>query len=168
MRVQKKIILSFVLVLAITSAASAQRRAVPARPDETGVAIALQAGAQSYHFGGTCVCQHAPKASIYNVIAEMWSVQQADAQRSMVLALWRPRSGSGEMFSLNLVIGGRSYVVNTIKAGGAGAVYGSGMVTITSSGAGGTFTVNATAANGAAITGTIKCSAFTEPMVEGG
>jgi hypothetical protein len=64
--------------------------------------------------------------------------------------------------------GGKSYVVNTVKSAGKSAVQGSGKVTLTTSGAGGTFTVNATTTNGAAITGTLKCSAFTDAVEEGG
>jgi len=70
------------------------------------------------------------------------------------------------MFSLSVGTRGKSYLVNTIKPGGA--VKGSGKMTVTRSGAGGTFTINATTADGAAITGTIKCSEFTAVMAEGG
>ncbi len=35
-------------------------------------------------------------------------------------------------------------------------------------GRGGTFTINATAANGAVITGKVNCSGFTVPIAEGG
>ncbi len=75
---------------------------------------------------------------------------------------------SGDMFSLSVATGGKSYRVNTVKVGGGSAVLGSGKVTFTASGAGGTFMINATAANGAAITGTIKCSAFTAAEAVGG
>jgi hypothetical protein len=72
------------------------------------------------------------------------------------------------MFVLSVARGGRSYLVNTVKAGGEDAVRGSGKVIFTKSGSGGTFTINATAANGAAITGTIKCSVFAALIAEGG
>ncbi len=168
MRIQKRIILGFAVVLTITSIASAQRRPVPARADATGVAIALQVGSQPYNFHGNAVCQHEPLASIYNVKAELWSVEQNDGDRSMRLTLWHPRSGSGDMFSLSVSSGGKSYVVNTVNAGPQSSVRGSGKVSVTNSGAGGTFSINATAPNGAAITGAITCSAFTGVMAEGG
>lgn len=168
MRIQNEIVLSCAVALMTTSAASAQRRTVPAMPAEVGVAITLQVAGQLYHFEGNAACQHAPVASIYNVMAGMWSVQQTDRQRSIALTLWRPRSISGDMFSLNVATGGKSYVVNTVKLGGESAGQGSGKVTLTTSGAGGTFTINATAANGAPITGTIKCGAFGGVMAEGG
>lgn len=168
MRIQNRIVLGFAVALTMTSAASAQRRAVPATPAQVGVAITLQIAGQPYRFEGNGICQHAPVASIYNVRAEMWGVQQSDGQRSIMLTLWRPKSMSGDMVSLGVVTGGKSYVVNTIKPGGQGSVASSGKVTFAASGGGGTFTIDAMAANGGAITGTIQCSAFTYPMVEGG
>ncbi len=164
MHIQKKIVLSFAVALTITSAASAQRGPVPTMPAGAKVVIALQVGAQPYHFQGDAVCQHAPVASIYEVRAEMWRVHQSDGQRSFMMTLWRPKSMSGDMISLNVASGGKSYVVNTVNAGPQSTARGSGKVTITPSGAGGTFTINATAPDGAAITGTIKCSAF--PPIE--
>ncbi len=167
MRIQKEIVLSFAIALMIISAASAQGRRMPWMPEEVGVAITLQVAGQPYRFDGKAVCQHAPVGSIYDVVAERWSIQQSDGQRSVGLNLWRPKKISGDMFSLDVTIGGKSYRVNTVTAGGT-AVQGSGKVTLTTSGAGGTFTINATAANGAAITGTIKCSAFTDAVAVGG
>ncbi len=170
MRAQNKIVLSFVFALTIASSAAAQRRKVPAVPADTkvDVAITLQVAGQSYHFEGKGECRHAPVASIYNVVAEMWSVQQSDGQRSMALTLWHPKSASGDMFSLSVASGGKSYLVNTVKSGEESAVQGSGKVTLTTSGPGGTFTINAKAANGAAITGSIKCSSFSAAMAEAG
>ncbi len=165
---QNKLIISFAVALAIASAASAQRRTVPATPAGAGVAVALQVAGQPYHFEGNATCQHAPVASIYNVAAEMWSVHQSDGQRSIAFTLWRPRITSGHMVVLSVVTGGRSYIVNTVKPTPGSAVQGSGKVTVTPSGAGATFTIDASAPNGAAITGTIRCGAFTEPVAEGG
>ena len=72
------------------------------------------------------------------------------------------------MFTLHSTISGKSYLVNTVKTSGGGTVQGSGKVTFTPSGPGGTFTIDATAPNGGTITGTIKCSAFSAAMAEGG
>jgi hypothetical protein len=132
------------------------------------MSISLQVAGQRYQFEGNAACQHAPVASIYNVSAEMWRVQQSDGQRSIALTLWRLKNTSGNMFSLNVGSGGKSYVVNTVRVGGENPDKGSGNVTLTASGTGGTFTVNTTAANSAAITGTIQCSAFTQALAEGG
>ncbi len=169
MRIQNKTVLSFAVALMMTSAASAQRRTPPATPSEAGaVAITLQVAGQPYRFEGKAACQHAPVASIYNVMAEMWRVEQSDGQRSMMLTLWRPKSTSGDMFSLSVATGAKSYLVNTVRLSGENAVQGSGKVTLTAAGAGGTFTINATAANGVPITGKIQCSAFTQATAEGG
>ncbi len=170
MRIQNKNVVSFTVALTLmtTPALSAQRRMPPAMPAEVDVAITLQVAGQRYHFKGKAACQHAPVASIYNVMAKMWTVQQSDGQRSITLTLWRPKSKSGDMFSLSVGTGAKSYLVNTVRLSGASAVQGSGKVTLTTSGAGGTFTINATAANSAAISGTIQCSAFTDAVAEGG
>lgn len=168
MQIHNKVVLSLAVALTMTSAASAQRRLVPARPGEVGVAVTLQVAGQPYHFEGNALCQYAPVASIYNVVGARWSVQQSDGQRSIMLTLWRPRNGSGDMFSLTVANNGKEYLVNTVKLGGESAVRGSGKVTVTTSSAGGTFVINATAANGAAITGTIKCGTFTHSIAEGG
>ena len=72
------------------------------------------------------------------------------------------------MFSLSVDTGAKSYVVNTVRISAESAAQGSGKVTFTTSGAGGMFTIDATAANSAAITGTIQCSAFTDAVAEGG
>ncbi len=168
MRIQTKNVLSVAIVLTMASAVSAQRRTTPAGPAEVGVTVRLQIAGHSYQFEGKAVCQHAPVASIYNVRAEMWRVQQSEGQRSIALTLWHPKSTSGDMFSLSVNTGAKSYVVNTVRTGAESAAQGSGNVTLTKSGAGGMFTINATAANGAAITGTIQCSAFTDAVAEGG
>ncbi len=169
MCIRNKIVVGFAITLMIASAVAAQRRSVPSTLSDTkvDVAITLQVAGQPYRFEGKAECRHAPVASIYNVVAQNWSVQQSDEQRSIGLTLWRPRNTSGDMFSLSVTIGGKTYVVSTVKAGES-SVQGSGKVAFTTSGAGGTFTINATAANGAVITGTIKCSAFTAAYAEAG
>jgi hypothetical protein len=97
MRIQNKIVLGLAIALTIASVAAAQRRSAPATPSDTNVdvAITLQVAGQPYHFEAKAACQHAPVASIYNLAAEMWSVQQSDGQRSITLTLWHPKSISG-------------------------------------------------------------------------
>jgi hypothetical protein len=55
--------------------------------------------------------------------------------------------------------------VSTVRGG---QVTGSGKVTFEPSGKGGTFRVDATAADGTSISGTIRCDAFTPHVAEGG
>lgn len=160
MRIQSKIILSLVIALMIPLAASAQ--------EEVGLAITLQVAGQPYQFQGKAACAHASVASIYNVMSEMWSVRQIDPRRAIMLTLWHPKNMSGDMFSLSVQIGNEGYIVNTVNSGKRRSVPGSGKVSFTTSGAGGTFTINAKTDDGDTITGTMKCSAFTAPMAEGG
>src|SRR5512144_2469505 len=107
---QNKMILSFSIALTVASAAAGKRRTEPAMPADTkvDVAITLQVAGQPYHFAGKAACLHAPVASIYSVMAEMWSVRQSDGQRSITLTLWHPRNKSGDMFSLSVETGGKS------------------------------------------------------------
>lgn len=155
-----------VAVAAVTT--GAQRRVPGQRPDNTvPVTVTLRAGAEAYNFTGKATCSHAPVASIYDLRAERWTVDQSDGSRSATLALWHPASGN-DLVSLALNIGNKRYSVSTIKVGSNGTVEGSGKITLAREGAGGTFTVDATAANGTKITGTVKCDAFTAAIAEGG
>jgi len=145
-----------------------QRRPAGAQKPTVGVTIALK-GATSYDFSGQGSCTHAPVGSIYNVVAEQWTVEQADGSRSVHLTLWRPKNGSGDMFTLSVSSGGgRPQSVNTVKAPGAPPAEGSGKVTLAPAGKGGTFTVDAKTASGGALAGSIKCDAFTPAIAEGG
>ena len=156
--------------LVIPSIGAGQDRGAPSTPEETkvDVSIALMVAGQPYNFGAKSLCTHAPRASIYGTNAQQWRVEHNDGRHSVSLTFWRPAAGSGDMFTLHCRIGGKSYVVTTVKTSGGGAIQGSGKVTFTPSKPGGTFTIDATTANGIAITGTIKCSAFSAPVDEGG
>jgi hypothetical protein len=127
------------------------------------VTVALQIGSESYKATSPGKCTHTTEASIYNVAAQQWSVEQSDGPRSLTLTLWRPQRGSGDMLSLGVNTAGKSHVVNTVKVGNQGDVKGSGTATFAPSGNGGTFTIAATAGDGAKIMGTITCDAFTAP-----
>ena len=156
----------------LTAAAGAQRRVPPgaAAPDKPmgQVTIALKTGNSPYQGTGPGTCTHAPVASVYGVLSEQWSVDYSGGQRSMHLTVWKPKSGSGEMFSLSLSNGTTSQTVNTVRAPGASPTEGSGSVTLAATGTGGTFTVEAKDARGSAIAGTIKCDAFSAATAEGG
>ena len=86
----------------------------------------------------------------------------------LTLALWHPASGERPLVSLSLTTGGKRTPSNTVKVGNHGSVEGSGTISLSKDGSGGTFTVNTAAANGTRITGTIKCEAFTAAIAEGG
>jgi hypothetical protein len=168
MRIQNKIILSFAMALMIPSTASAQVGSRPARSAQTSLATTLQVAGKPCRFEGKATCRHAPVASIYGVMAEMWSVQQSIRQQSITLTLWRPKNGSGDMFTLSVATGGKTHRIDTVKVPGKSSTLGSGKVTLATPGAGGIFTIHATAEDGAAITGTINCSAFGALIAEGG
>ncbi len=156
--------------LVLASVAAAQQRRAPGTPpdDKVGVAIALQAGGESYRFSGQATCTHEPKGYIYMVPAQQWRVEQSEGRRSVGLTFWRPAAGSGDMFNLYVSTGSKTHHIDTVKTKNGGDPQGSGNVTFTPAAAGGTFTVKATAVNGATITGTITCSAFRAAIAEGG
>lgn len=152
--------------LLATSIADAQQ---PSMEDtKVGAAIAMRVAGEPYEFTGQATCTHAPMASIYGTVAQMWSVQHSEGSRSLVLTLWRPTSGSTHMFSLSASTGGKSYSVTTSKGPQGGSIEGSGDVKLALAGTGGTFAIDATTASGSKIAGTLKCDAFEMAMAEGG
>jgi hypothetical protein len=141
----------------------------PARPT-AGVDVSLKAGGSSYTAHGQGTCTHAPKASIYGVLSEMWSVRHQEQGRSVQLTFWKPTDGSSSMFSLS-VNGKTRASVSTVRGknvSGSATPSGSGSVTFAPAGKGGTFTIDAKAATGEPITGTIRCDAFAAAVAEGG
>jgi hypothetical protein len=105
-------------------------------------------------------------ASIFQVVSELWSVQQSADGRSLSLSYWKPKDGSDGMVTLSVNSGSTSHEVNTVRGGGPTS--GSGTVTFQKSGDGGTFTIDAKTKTGAAISGTIHCDTFAPHMAEGG
>lgn len=159
--------------LVLSSLAAAQRpvrRAPVATPDDdkVGVAIAIQAGGDSYRFTGRATCKHERRGSIYMVPASLWSVDHSEGTHGVHLTFWRPASGSGDMFTLSVRGGGKTYAASTVKTPHGGSPEGSGQVRFAPEGAGGTFTVEATTASGTRISGTLKCDAFGAVYAEGG
>jgi len=140
------------------------------RGTETGVAVSmtLKVAGQPYTFNGKGACTYAPVAYIYGSRAQQWRVEGNDSKGSASLTLWRPAAGPGDMFSLYVATGSQSHVVNTVKTSGGGTVEGSGKVTFTPAGSGGMFTIDAKAAKGGTISGTMKCSSFSAAVAEGG
>lgn len=151
--------------------ARAQRRAAPRAAGEgnkVAVAVSLAAGATQYAFTGEGACQSTPRASIYALPAALSSVRVHDGARSLNLTLWQPADGTPGMMSLGVNIDGKSHSVDTVKVGQQGRIQGSGTARLAKQGEAGVFTIDATAADGTKIKGTIRCASFTAPVAEGG
>jgi hypothetical protein len=150
-------------VLTVSTPLVAQRRPPGSTPQEStvGAAIALSVGGMTYAFTGKAECEHLAGGSIYDTVAERWSVQQQDNGRSLNLNLWHPMSGGSDMVMLSISLGGKTYTLDTVKRPQSAQTTGSGTVKLVPQGNGGTFTVNGKAGSGAAISGTIKCDSFT-------
>jgi hypothetical protein len=149
-------------VTALTHASQVRRRQGPVL---VAIEVSLKVGSASYVTKGLGSCTHAPKASIYDVPAQLWSVQQASGERPVRLTLWKPSDGLSSMFSLSVNDPVRSITISTVRGG---EVTGSGTVTLAAAAQGGTFTVDAKTKTGESIAGTIKCEAFTPHAADGG
>ncbi len=136
-------------------------------PEKTGTSmqVSLTAGGQRYESSAAGECTHAPTASIYGVVSELWTARQSDNGKSVNLSLWQPKDGSRPMVSLTVTSGKASHRVSTIRGA---AIAGSAKTQFEQVGKGGTFTVYAKSAEGADIIGTIKCNAFAPHIAEGG
>lgn len=152
--------------LMCSAATSAQRRVPGSQEKKVGVAIDLKVNGTPYVFKGEASCDHLAKGSIYDIVAERWSVRQDDNGRNISLSLWRPASGTGDMVQLNVGMGGKRYDVSTIRSPQGPS--GTGSVKLVTDGAGGTFTIDATTPSAGKITGTIKCDAFPAAEVVAG
>jgi hypothetical protein len=126
--------------------------------------ISLKVAGETYDAKGQASCTHASKGSIYNVISEMWTVRQEQDGQSVQLTLWKPLDGSAPMFTLST--GGKKNTSITTVRGGQ--TTGSGTVTLSPAGKGGTFTIDARTKGNEAVTGRITCQAFTPAIAEGG
>jgi hypothetical protein len=143
----------------------AQRRAPGQAQANQAIQVALKVGGTTYQSSQAGKCTHAPVASIYKTVAELWSVQQNGDGHSLSLTLWKPKDGSGDMVTLSVTSGSLSHQVSTVRGG---TTTGSGKVTLEKTGNGGTFSVDAKSSSGTSIGGTIKCDAFAPHMAEGG
>ena len=144
--------------LMLSMTAAAQRRLPGSQEKKVAVAIDLKVNNTPYTFKGDAVCEHLAKGSIYDIVAERWSVRHDDNGRNINLSLWRPASGTGDMVQLNVYMAGKRYDVSTIKS--PQGTSGSGSVKLVKQGTGGTFTIDVATASAGKITGTIKCDAF--------
>ena len=152
--------------VALVADVAAQRRAPGQAQATQGVQVSLKVGGETYQSSAPGKCTHAPVASIFQTVSELWSVQQSSDGRSLSLSFWKPKDGSGDMVTLSVSGGGSPQEVNTVRGGGPTS--GSGKVTMEKSGAGVTFNVDAKAKSGAAITGTITCDSLAPHTAEGG
>ena len=125
--------------------------------------ISLQVGSQKYSASGQGECKHAPRASIYDIPAALYSVSHRGGRDSLNLAVWQPRDGKPDMLSLSLTVGGKTYAVDTVKQ-----KKGSGSAKVESAGRGGAITLDAVAASGEKISGKIQCRSFGGVNAEGG
>ncbi len=130
--------------------------------------ISLQAGGTKYQASGQGECKTAPRASIYGVNAALYSVTQRSGNQSLNLTLWQPMDGAPSMMSLHVSLGSKRYEVDTVKAGSKRDTKGSGKATLKKSGSGAAIAVDAVAAGGEKITGTIQCPRFGGIHAEGG
>jgi hypothetical protein len=163
-------VLCFAAALTIVAPLGAQRRPTGSVPQEAkvGATISLNVAGAPYQFSGPAVCEHLSQGGIYDIPAQRWSVRHSEAARNLSLTVWRPQSGGGDMVTLAVDIAGKRHDVNTVKAPRAPAAVGSATVKFAAEGKGGIFTLNAKSGSGAAVTGTIKCEAFTTPAVVAG
>lgn len=151
-------VLFVIAALILSVAPSAQRRLPGSQEKKVGVAIDLKVNGTPYTFKGEASCDHLAQGSIYDIVAERWSVRQDDNGRNVNLSLWRPRNGTGDMVQLNVYVAGKRYDVSTVKSPQGPS--GSGSVKLVKEGTGGTFTIDAATPSADRITGTIKCDAF--------
>jgi len=102
------------------------RRAEPSNESsKVRMQMSLQVGGTPYVFTGLGSCRSTPRASIYDVQAAMWSVEQNADGKSLTLTVWRPSTGA-EMLSLAVTATGKSHRVDTVRVGQRGDVQGLG------------------------------------------
>ena len=154
-----------VITLTCTAGLAGETQVRRQGPTQVPIEVSLKAGGASYAAKGPGSCTHAPKASIYNIPAQLWSVRQESGERSVQLMVWKPADGSSVMFSVAVNEPAHRTAISTVRGG---QVTGSGTVTLVAAAKGGTFTVDAKTSKGEAITGTIKCEAFTPHIADGG
>jgi hypothetical protein len=152
---------AFIYVFIAVLACAAQAQPAP-------VEIALQVGATKYQFSGNAECKAAPQASIYGISAALYSVTHSAGGQSLHLTLWQPKNASPDMMTLTVSNGSNRYEVDTVKGANKRDTKGSGKTTVEKSGAGGVFKLEAVAAKGEKISGTIKCARFSGVQAEGG
>ena len=155
------------LALLLCAETSFATRAASDTTDETTtVEVALEVDGKPFALKGAGECNFTNDASIYEAPATMWAVRQYQGDRSVNLTMWRLHKG-GDSLTLSVTANGKTYRVNTTKIGQQGTIEGAGRWTFTKSGAGGTFTLDASTAAGAKISGRLTCAGFKKPEDNG-
>jgi hypothetical protein len=160
-------------LLSLTAAGStelaAQRGDTRAGGNDPTISISAKIGGKSYEATGPGSCRHTPDASIYDVPAALWMVEQSGSVdqtiRSLNLTIWKPKDGSPEQLSLALTTGSSDH---QIAVGGRGEQVGSGKATVTPSGGGGIVEVRGKDEKGTAVEVVITCAAFAGVEAAGG
>ena len=133
------------------------------------VAVTATAGGKSYQGTGPGSCRHTPDASIYDVPAALWMVEQGGsangALKALHLTLWRPKNGAPDQVSLALETKSSTH---QISVGGKAQQMGSAKVKLSPVGSGGRFELRGKDAKGTVIRLTINCTAFAGVEAEGG
>ncbi len=171
----KQVRIGVALCAALAAAAVGAGRQVRAQgasaDNKTGVSIALRTDDGPYEFKGPAICFHMASTTVNGVSGQNWQVAHREAERSVILSVVRPANGGPDMFSLHISAGSKKYVTDTVvwRRGAAKVpTQGSGSVKFEPAGNGGTFTIEATAVNGAKISGTVGCDAFPARTEVGG
>lgn len=162
-----------IALLSITAGAArdlaAQRAATSTGGSVPAVSVSAKVGAKSYEGAGQGNCRHTPDASIYDLPAALYMVEQGGtsngAIKSLNLTIWKPKDGSRDQLSLALETGSSSH---RIDVGGRGEQVGSGKATVTPKGAGGRVEIQGKDESGAAVQVVITCPAFSGVEAEGG
>ena len=150
-----------VCLLAAPEGADAQARRQGPEQKTVPVTVELKVGAEVVQSSGAGRCTHAPAASIYDVRAQMWTAAYEANGKPVQLTFWRPTDKSADMFGLQA-----GHVnISTVRGG---TPSGSGTVTFEPAGKGGIFKIQAKAADGTTIAGSIKCEGFLVHVAEGG
>ncbi len=134
------------------------------------VDVALTVGGVPYTAKAAGECNYSTESTIFEAPATMWAARQHDGNRNLNFTLWRLKKGGeqgGDMLTLFVTVGNKTHRVNTVKVGSHADVRGLGQARFEKSGAGGIFTIDATADTGAKITGRTTCSGFSKPEDNG-
>jgi hypothetical protein len=133
------------------------------------VTISITVGGKEYKVSGEGQCHYAPMASYYDMRAKMWSVQFHTEEKSgltnLALTAWRPLAGGADQMSLSLHVESADHRIDTVKKS---QNVGSGTLTLTPKGQGGTFKINGKDEKGATIKGTVECTTFSSPPAVAG
>jgi hypothetical protein len=157
------------LLVAASAVARAQGRAPRGvlQEDSTRITMALEVGGQRFDAAKQGRCVHAPVASIYTVVAAMWSLNVEPSPGSSVsLTVWRPlRGDSTPQLNFNVSSRGKSRRIATVQAT---AMQGKGTVHVTKKGPGGRFEIDGTTNDGKSVRGFIECAKFAAAVAVGG